>query len=300
MRSLELAIKYLAGDRLIGTAAERAALTITPASIGTTGNWDTTTNVSIASSVTTPTGLGDYYWEGVHDSTNLSLQDGYIFPTDSDFTVSCWINPDSLTNNGNLFNRTYPYPDSSKQKGNQIELQTNGTNIYVQLSTDGGNLNANAAHNMSTGNWYLFVQTYDRSAGETKIYVYGTGTTDLKITEQDNAVIDATMDQDNWSVLNSGGGSDGYDGQMMEFTTWNKMLSADNIEDLYNSGDGVLANTIETDNILVYYAPASSGFTNQASTTPTYPNLPDGAIFEESDTGKHYMWDGTSAWNEVV
>ena len=26
MRSLELAIKYLAGDRLIGTAAERAAL----------------------------------------------------------------------------------------------------------------------------------------------------------------------------------------------------------------------------------------------------------------------------------
>ena len=36
--------------------------------------------------------------------------------------------------------------------------------------------------------------------------------------------------------------------------------------------------------------------------TPTaavYPNLPNGAIFEESDTGKHYMFDGTDTWNEM-
>jgi len=32
----------------------------------------------------------------------------------------------------------------------------------------------------------------------------------------------------------------------------------------------------------------------------SYPNLPNGAIFEESDTGKHYMWDGTDTWNEMV
>ena len=30
------------------------------------------------------------------------------------------------------------------------------------------------------------------------------------------------------------------------------------------------------------------------------PDLPNGALFEESDTGKIYMWDGTSAWNEVT
>ena len=23
-------------------------------------------------------------------------------------------------------------------------------------------------------------------------------------------------------------------------------------------------------------------------------------IFEESDTGKHYIWDGSSAWNEIA
>ena len=31
----------------------------------------------------------------------------------------------------------------------------------------------------------------------------------------------------------------------------------------------------------------------------TYPNIPNGAIFEESDTGKHYMFDGTDTWNEM-
>jgi hypothetical protein len=29
-------------------------------------------------------------------------------------------------------------------------------------------------------------------------------------------------------------------------------------------------------------------------------NLETGTIFEESDTGKHYMFDGTSTWNEVT
>jgi hypothetical protein len=40
---------------------------------------------------------------------------------------------------------------------------------------------------------------------------------------------------------------------------------------------------------------------DDAPTTPVYPNLVNGAIFEESDgTGKHYMWDGSTTWNEIT
>jgi len=40
---------------------------------------------------------------------------------------------------------------------------------------------------------------------------------------------------------------------------------------------------------------------DDASSSTAYPNLPNGAIFEESDgTGKHYMFDGTSTWNEII
>jgi len=36
------------------------------------------------------------------------------------------------------------------------------------------------------------------------------------------------------------------------------------------------------------------------SGTSTYPDLTNGTIFEETDTFKHYMWDGTDTWNEVT
>ena len=34
--------------------------------------------------------------------------------------------------------------------------------------------------------------------------------------------------------------------------------------------------------------------------SPTTFNYPNGTLFEESDTGKIYMFDGTSTWNEVA
>ena len=39
---------------------------------------------------------------------------------------------------------------------------------------------------------------------------------------------------------------------------------------------------------------------DDAPETPVYPNFPKGTIFEDSTDGKHYMWDGTSAWNEMI
>jgi len=35
-------------------------------------------------------------------------------------------------------------------------------------------------------------------------------------------------------------------------------------------------------------------------TSPLYPNLSNGTLFEESDTGKILMFDGTDTWNEVT
>ena len=34
--------------------------------------------------------------------------------------------------------------------------------------------------------------------------------------------------------------------------------------------------------------------------TPYYPNLHNGEIFEQTDDGKHYMFDGTDTWNEMT
>jgi len=47
----------------------------------------------------------------------------------------------------------------------------------------------------------------------------------------------------------------------------------------------------EGSTITVWGADASAAF---------YPYYSNGAIFEESDTGKHYMFDGTDTWNEIT
>ena len=47
-----------------------------------------------------------------------------------------------------------------------------------------------------------------------------------------------------------------------------------------------------SDSDLKFYFDCNSSF--------VYPNLPNGTIFEESDTGKHYMFDGTDTWNEIT
>jgi len=36
------------------------------------------------------------------------------------------------------------------------------------------------------------------------------------------------------------------------------------------------------------------------STVYDYPDLPNGTIFEDTTDGKHYMWDGVNAWNEMA
>lgn len=55
----------------------------------------------------------------------------------------------------------------------------------------------------------------------------------------------------------------------------------------------------DTDGVVPIHTITVYGADDQP-TTPFYPNLPNGAIFEEQDTGKHYMFDGTDTWNEVT
>jgi hypothetical protein len=66
----------------------------------------------------------------------------------------------------------------------------------------------------------------------------------------------------------------------------------------YNQGSGY---TGEIDDVRIWNS------TNNTSGTPTYsftfsdiyPDLSNGTIFEDSSDGKHYMWDGTDTWNEM-
>ena len=89
-----------------------------------------------------------------------------------------------------------------------------------------------------------------------------------------------------------------YDGRIDDLGVWNTALSAANIASLYNSGTGALCNTVENASLKLYVN-FDENVGNQVN-IDTHPNLTNGTIFEETDTGTHYMWDGTDTWNEVT
>ena len=67
-----------------------------------------------------------------------------------------------------------------------------------------------------------------------------------------------------------------------------------------NGGNGVME--YEMSELKIWDGTTSSSGTpthGGSSILSVHPNLTNGTIYEESDTGKIYMFDGTSAWNEM-
>jgi len=90
--------------------------------------------------------------------------------------------------------------------------------------------------------------------------------------------------------INSGGaGAGNIPDRVEQITKWVNTSAQITKVSLINpqSGDYAVGSTVTVwgadDDVLSY----------------TYPNLPNGTIFEETDTRIYYMWDGTDTWNRV-
>ena len=68
------------------------------------------------------------------------------------------------------------------------------------------------------------------------------------------------------------------------------------------SGDTAIHS--EIDNLKFWNGTSTAGTptyqTDFTSGSASYPNLPNGTIFNETDTYKYFMWNGTDTWNQMV
>jgi len=96
------------------------------------------------------------------------------------------------------------------------------------------------------------------------------------------------------------------EGELDDMGIWTRALTNTEVDSLYNSGNGALCSTVSS-GLRVYYnfeQAVADGLINQAGTN-VIPSLPNGALFEETDTGLHYMWNGktgalTAAWAKIT
>jgi len=272
-----MAITYLAGDRIQGS------------SVGGTGG-------------KVGTGAGSFSTANLHYTGNGD-QDG-------DMTVAFW------------FYRT----------------QSSSSNLtaYNQVSSD-NTINANRLQvgTQAAGTWAIYSTSEKLSGGtpplNTWIHMAVTinGTT-WKLYEdgiETDSATDGQATRTNDGLISfMGEGSGAWaQGYMDEACLYDRALSEPEVLSLADGSKKPNDTSLDTSNSLTLYIPmdtVSSGnwYDDKSSTgqaisltgSPTQitnivqserfsvTNVPNGTIFEELDIGKHYMFDGTSTWNEIT
>ena len=294
MRSLELAVKYLAGERLIGTAAERAALT---------SNADLN-YTSILGSPYSP----EFFLKLNEGSGTALAQSGSAGHTASLSAGSQWTWSDGVMANSKSLKsvgtgNTYAITHSQLATESDDPF-TLGITIKIPTNWTGGDANNHHVwkwNNSGLGLWqmnltnagYISMGYYDGGAWQ-----HITGSTDI----MDNA----------WHTwfftMATNGGVKGYVDGTQDFSgTEDRSGYGGNDVDWFGNSGGNSTDIMYIDNL--FFKPATMSASDisdlhdlliPSNTSAVYPNLSNGTIFEESDTGKHYMFDGTSSWNEVT
>jgi hypothetical protein len=164
-------------------------------------------------------------------TSNIIVNNGLLGSSGSSFSISVWINPDDVTSGlkcicyqENTNNRVYMLIriNGDNQK---FEVASFGTGIGQYNMADSGDYTA------SISTWYHIVATYDGS--NYRIYVdgqlRGTDTKGDSLGTITGAFYIGQYDSGDYKV----------DGRLDEMGVWNKVLTGSEIEDLYNSGDGL-------------------------------------------------------------
>ena len=270
-----MAVKYLSGNRLWGTDAERLAMATTSA----------TTYTGDMSTGWTQTDAGaDFTIDGTNDEIDLHdvyncINVYFDLSAVETLSTSAWCLRFTYQNTGTasgdnpvwwvgISNTGVTASNTTGTDflgfGTQVGNGTTQLRPYLYASDDNRLDQADVAQrlqldssnvNLVSDNTKYYVQVV-RDSGNFTVKVFSNSGFSTLLCEKSNAVItDETLKY--FIVANYLQGS-GVSGTLSEMKWWN------------------------------------------GTTDPTvYPNLPNGTTFLTSDTNKLYMWNGTDTWNEV-
>jgi len=301
-----MAIKWYAGNRTQGTNAERLALT-TGGADGLGSNGNATNQDTTLDTTNEKLGTGCLDFNGSNQFINMTnLLTNTAMTTAG--TIAFWIRFDAVENGKKIF----MFGDSNGTASDlYMEIESDLPNAKIMCGCDLGGT-AQWAVRMATGllsagTWFHIALTHNGT--RPYIYLNGVDQTTTQVTTDLTKWVSGLsgLDNFNWGRVNHNNAAEAYvDGKFDDIGIWNTALpiganssAAGSIKYLYNGGTGRLVSTI-LPGLRAYYNcdSANNPITNNVPTA-SYPNYPNGTIHEESDTGTHYMWNGSNAWNVV-
>lgn len=164
-----------------------------------------------------------YDFDGSTDNVEIGLNT--ILSGVSDFTISAWINPDSITGTQLIFG-----DDTSSPVSARIEIGINGNKLYARLHGETG-VTASSG-DVSTGSYQHIA--FVREGSTIKFYLNGSLVDSDSITA--TPMIAGTV---TFIGARDGIGTLAYDGKIDELGIWDVALTTNFISKLYNEGSGL-------------------------------------------------------------
>ncbi len=175
-------------------------------------------------------GLIETAYDYVSASTDYITLPASLQPTfDSDFTISLWVNPDTDGDNRVFFtSRNTASPNQG------LRVLRLGANLNVIFDFGASDKQFTTTSAITTGNWYHIVAR--RSGTNVSIWLNG-----VMIDSASEVGYDTNMSAplDCQVGIKEDKSSEALDGILDELGIWERGLSDDEIEDLYNSGTGL-------------------------------------------------------------
>ena len=206
---------------------------------GTMTNFSTfSTDVPTASSFTNTKsilldGVDDYVDCG--DNDNLSFGNG---TTDSPFSISFWVNLNSLSGNNNVF---IGKDSGSSNREYAIGMFSNSNKVRFFIKDNGGNSqqSIDSTTNLTTSSWFHIVTTYSGVGGSNaadgmKIYINGSLETSTNIIKQSYTAMKNTSALLTIGKINSSPSQ--ISGLIDETAIFTTELSASDVTSIDNSG----------------------------------------------------------------
>jgi hypothetical protein len=150
------------------------------------------------------------------------------FDFDSDFTISCWVNAESLTTDHRVV-------DCFAGVGYRIFIESG--DFFFDVG-DGTTISrARDTTNPTIGAWHHLVVGWDSSDG--RAFLYRDGGSILQGAVNTGPSNPVTAGSNFFVGALNGGASKHWDGLIDEFAVWSRVLAVDDRARLYNGGDGI-------------------------------------------------------------
>jgi len=168
-------------------------------------------------------------YDGSNDYVDVGAYDSNMSAT-SAFSVSFWINTDSVTGNHIIWS-------NSDGGNNRVAVYTNGNEVGIAIydtgSWHGTGGESGVAHTttISTTTWYHVVITYDGS-GTPKVYL------DDDATNGGISQRNAGTSSHIIAAMNDGSIVEHFDGLIDDLYIWTREITGAEVTSLYNSGSG--------------------------------------------------------------